>query len=96
MNMKIPLKDLRQVMDRLMTHLEREGPVIELPHEFYWNIPSAVRYDSYNEPKTFTVGQLSDDWAELQRIGSGQVDPLGYGLVWLGSLLMAVGETVVD
>jgi hypothetical protein len=33
-----------------------------------------------------------DDWAEVQRIVDGKGAPVGYGLVWLSSMLRYVGE----
>jgi len=39
------------------------------------------------------LGQLSDDWAEMQKIASGEKEPIGYALVWIASLYRYVGET---
>jgi hypothetical protein len=94
--MRISVKDLRQATDRLMSHLEARGDSVELAHDFYWAVPRDARYDAYREPKDLTVGQITDDWAELRKIGSGAGEPLAYALVWLGAVLTAVGDTVVD
>jgi hypothetical protein len=50
----------------------------------------------YEEPSELTVGQLSEDWKELQQISSGQKLPIAYALVWLSSVLRFVGSKIVS
>lgn len=91
--MKISMKELRTLTERLYDHLESSGsPDIEIPDVFYWSIPREGRRDQYDEPKEFTMGQTSEDLAQLRRIASGDAEPMGLGLVWLASVLREVGE----
>jgi hypothetical protein len=91
--MRIAIEELRAVSEILLAHLEKEsGAAIELNKDFYWSVPSVERYDSYRKPSKLSVGQLSDDWMELKRIQTGQGEPVGYGLVWLGAVFQALGE----
>jgi hypothetical protein len=91
--MKVSVNELRKVTERLYSHIEESlGDEIEVPDLFYWSIPVEGRRDQYEEPKEFTMGQTSDDLEELKRIGSGQREPIGLGLVWLGSVLRELGE----
>ena len=41
------------------------------------------------------MGQLSDDWEELQRVRRHESEPLAFAFVWLGSIFKAIGEHVV-
>lgn len=91
--MKISSGDLLRATELLLQHLDERGQnEFEISKDFYWEVPFADRYDQYDQPSDLTVGQLSDDWAELERMLSGSKEPIGYGLVWLSSILRAVGE----
>jgi hypothetical protein len=92
--MKITTEDLRRVFNRLIDHLEGTGQnLTELPWDFYWEIAKEDLYEPYSEPKQLSIGQLSDDWDELLKIANGRMPPVGYALVWLSSILRAVGES---
>lgn len=94
--MHIAIADVRRTCELLLSHLEQSGRgSVELINDFYWNVPQEQRYLPYEEPKALDVGQLSDDWAELQAILGGQREPLGYALVWLSSILRAIGEETI-
>lgn len=95
--MTVDTATLRRACEILITHLESRGrSSIELERDHYWEILAEKRYDSYAEPKTFTVGQLSDDYQEVDRIARGESEPLIYALVWLGSIMRAVGDTIPE
>jgi hypothetical protein len=95
--MSIKLTELRAVSDKLFAHLENRGYTsIDLPVDYYWDIAKQQRFDSYQEPNQFNLGQLSDDWTELQKIQSGDASTVAYALVWLASVLRAIGEEVVE
>ncbi len=84
---------LRAISDILLDHLENTGQVsFEVESDYYWNIPFQNRYDQYIHPTELTLGQLSDDWSELEAILSGSRDPIGYALVWYASILSRIGE----
>jgi hypothetical protein len=62
--MKVEIEDLRVVCEKVFAHLENEGnSFVEIPYDYYWNIPANVRYNVDQEPdvKQFDLGQLSDD-----------------------------------
>lgn len=93
--MEVTISELRSICNKLLQHIETSGyATINIERDFYWNIPRSLRYDSYEEPKELTIGQLSDDWAELQKILNDEAAPLGYALVWLSSILRIIGEEV--
>jgi len=96
--MKIRTDDLRSICGRLLDHLERQaGPVVDVDHDHYWNIPKDHRYDRYQDPdpKELDIGQLSEDWSRLKGIQDDEDPPISYALVWLAAVLRAIGETVV-
>ncbi|MFO0961200.1 MAG: hypothetical protein U0800_27785 [Isosphaeraceae bacterium] len=93
--MQISTEELIKATEALLVHLRAGGrEALEIPHDFYWFVPTDQRYDAYKEPAGLTVGQLSDDWAELRKLAIGEAEPVNYAFVWLASILRALGETV--
>ena len=91
--MRVTLEDLRRVTDRLYDHLAAQGhQVLEVPDVYYWSIPRDQRVNRYEQPTELTIGQTSEDWEGLRKMASGESDAIGYGLVWLGSVLREIGE----
>jgi hypothetical protein len=95
--MTVDIKRLRAVTDRLFEYLLTSGiTTIELKSDYYWQIDSNLRYDTYDEPTSFSMGQLSEDLQFVEQIESGERPPSAYGLVWLSSLLRYIGEQVIE
>jgi hypothetical protein len=95
--MNLRISDLRKVTERLLTHLEETGRgEVSLSLDYYWDIPRELRYDNYEQPSDLSLHQLTDDWAELQKVLDRKTAPRAEALVRLSSLLRAVGEEVVD
>ncbi len=91
--MQVRVDELRVLVGKLLTHLEETGhSVVDLDVDYYWTVPEKARYDPYREPGKPDLGQLTDDWAELRKILTGDDAPLNYALVWLASVLRRVGE----
>ena len=89
----ISIAELKTASNLLLQHLEACGvESIEMTEDFYWEVPQELRYDQYDEPKKFEVGQLSDDVYELKRLINGDAPPMGFGLVWLSSIFRRIGE----
>lgn len=94
--MIIKTKQLRRAANLLLDHLEQNGVrEIRIEEEHYWSVPEASRYDAYAEPTEHTLGQLSDDWAEVSAMLAASKPPIGYGLVWLAAILRRAGETSI-
>ena len=91
--MTIDLEELRNLFNLLVTHIEQNvGMELDVHEDYYWNIPSPDRYDVYSNPDMLTVGQLTEDLQQLQKISDGVSEPIGYGLVWLASIIRKIGE----
>lgn len=91
--MVINIADLEKVMNVLLAHLKQSNKQdININADYYWHIPEELLYNLNSEPKDHVVGQLSDDWAELQALGQGKKDPLAFDFVKLSAILRAIGE----
>jgi len=94
--MHIELTDLRQISERLFEHFEQQGQSsVDIPVDYYWNIPKEQVYDPYQEPSELNLGQLTDDWNELQKVLDAKREPIAYYFVWLAAVLRAIGEHVL-
>lgn len=93
--MNITTEDIMKAAKILCHHLEESGcKEVHLPQSVYWSIPKEYEYDAYVEPTKHTLGDLDEDWTELNKIIEGTNDPVGYGLVWLAQIIRAVGQNV--
>ncbi|MFO0579731.1 MAG: hypothetical protein U1A78_37635 [Polyangia bacterium] len=92
---RIAISDLRTVIDKLLVQMEESGQTsVELKKDFYWSVQPDDLYNPYQSPKELTLGQLTDDWSELQGILQGTKEPLPYALVWAAALLRYAGENL--
>lgn len=95
--MKILTKDLKKISRILLNLLdELEIDEIDLDHDFYWDVPQALRYDPYSKPNELSLGQLEDDWQELLAILNSKKEPFPYAFVWLAAVLRKLGEDLVS
>ena len=95
--MKVSISDLQELSQRLLLHIEQSGhEFVEIPVDYYWDVSEDSRYNPLKEPKNLNLGQIEDDWSELQKIIQGKNEPIGYALVWLAAILRAIGEEVVS
>jgi hypothetical protein len=93
--MTIDFTDLRAIVEIVLDAAEESGTTVEINFDHYWDVPTEDRYDKYAPPTHLTIGQLSEDWSELQRIRRGEAAALPYALVWLASVLRCLGEHVL-
>jgi len=91
--MKVTTTEIVSIASALCKHLENCGcSEVEIEKTAYWSIPKEYEYDPYSEPKEYTLGELEDDWNELTKIAENPDNAVGYGMVWLASVLRAVGQ----
>lgn len=94
--MEIYTQELREAANLLFDHLVQAGhQKVFLSHDYYWSVPKEAEYDPYKQPTLLTLGQLSEDMDHLKGLLIGDQEPLAYALLWLASILRAVGEEVV-
>jgi len=95
--MDILLSDLRQITESLFAHLEETGiETIRLQNDYYWHISGEELFDPYKVPSELNLGQLSDDWRDLQNVADGKSDPLLSDFNDLAAVLRAIGELGED
>jgi hypothetical protein len=93
--MTVDIEELRAIIAKLLDAVETNEAEVEIEADYYWDVPNDDRYDRYASPTQLTIGQLSDDWNELKRIGRGEAAALPYALVWASSILRRIGEQVL-
>src|SRR5262245_59915928 len=93
--MDINLNELKKAQDKIFSYLIEMGVTkVTIPYEYYWEIPGNQRYDAYEEPKEFTLGQFSDDLNEIKQIASGEKYPVSYALNWLASIYAVISQEI--
>jgi len=91
--MEISIDKLRTTAYALLSHLEQSGITsVTISENYSWDVLADQRYDRYDEPREHTIGQLSDDLQELERMIDGHRPMVRYGLVWLAAILRRIGE----
>lgn len=94
--MKVSINELREISNRLLDHVESLGVKdVDISADYYWTIPADQLYDPSLEPAAPSLGQLTDDWNELQLIRQGDRPPVAIALEWLAAIMRAVGEKVI-
>ncbi|MGV8856952.1 hypothetical protein [Rhodoglobus sp.] len=92
-NQKVDVSALESALRMALARVvERRGPVLAIPHEYFWSIPVDAMYDVTQSPAEFTIGQLSDSIRSLEAIVSGEHEPIDYDLVWIADVLRAIGQ----
>jgi hypothetical protein len=91
--MDIRVSDLKKVVLILISFLERTGvKTIHIPYDYYWHIPVEEIYRPYQKPSDLNLGQLSDDWQDLQKVIDKENDPLITDFIDLAAICRAIGE----
>lgn len=94
--MEVNTTELRHITTCLLDHLENMGQnTIQIPHDYYWAIPTSEKYQPYSQPTDLSLGQLSEDLNELRKLLQSDSEPIAYAFVWLASILCAIGEDLV-
>ncbi|GAA2054990.1 hypothetical protein [Leifsonia soli] len=84
--------ELREVFERLVTHLEQtRGASVTLHEDYFYSMPYPEIYDVMKDPPALTIGQLTESWANLHRAEDGD-STVTFELVWLGDVLKALGH----
>lgn len=64
--LRVSIPDLRAALNRALdTTQALLGAEITVPVDYYWHVPVEAAFDMANEPELLTVGQVSDDIAEI-------------------------------
>ncbi|MFD0396800.1 hypothetical protein ACFVHI_01775 [Kitasatospora sp. NPDC127121] len=91
--LQIPLDQLRRAFELALHHIEASaGSTVAVERDYFWSVPGDELYDVPNEPKTITIGQLSESWHHLEHLLTDPDRIVGYHLVWLADVLRAIGQ----
>jgi len=78
----------------LCDHLESTRRAsIEIKVDYYWVIDQEDKYMLDSEPGSLGMGQISDDWQEVQDLISGKTEPSTHVLIHLAAIMCLIGET---
>lgn len=75
--------------------IEQGAREVSLERDFYWSIAPGQRYYVYDEPRDFSIGQLSSDLEGLRSLAreDGFIPP--NALVWLARIIEALGDEIL-
>jgi len=96
--LKIDVDQLEQALKTLVDELrKKKGKIIniEQPIDYYWSIAGNDLYNPYENPTELTLGQLSDDLEEMNRIASKKSEPVSYDFVKMSSVMAMLGHKTV-
>jgi len=96
--MKIDVDQLEQALKTLVDELrKKKGNIItiEQPIDYYWSITGSDLYNPYENPTELTLGQLSDDLEEMNKIASKKSEPVSYDFVKMSSLMAMLGHKTI-
>ncbi|MFE9794816.1 hypothetical protein ACFYRL_24110 [Streptomyces goshikiensis] len=90
---RIPIDGLRRAFELALHHIEASaGETVALERYYFWSVPGDELYDVLNEPRTITIGQLSESWQHLEDLLAEPDRAVGHHLVWLADVLRAIGQ----
>ena len=88
--MTINLDDLEKIILLLIKKMKQsKGDTLEIVNDYYWDVPKEVLYNPYKEPENITLGQLSEDLIEIQKVIEGK-EPIVYDLKRVSCILKAL------
>lgn len=91
--MTINIDDLQKISNIMLDHLKEIGyEEIELQTDYYWFIDGDDLYNPASQPNDLTLGQLSDEWDNLQTVLDPSKYPITHYLIWLSAIFRAIGE----
>ncbi len=95
--LSIDIEALRRITTSLLDRLEAQGhSAVRISQDLYWDIDRSQRHDLDVEPENMRVGQLTEDWWNLEEMARDESLCAAYGLTWLAAILREIGETIVD
>jgi hypothetical protein len=88
--MKIHIDEIQKITLLLLSKVvESKGNEIEIEGDYYWDIASDEIYNPYLEPENISLGQLSDDIKELNRLLQKN-DAVPYDIKRLSNILKVI------
>lgn len=94
--MKVKLTDLKNVVELIILHMERNGDrEIDISEDYFWDVLETHRYDMQRKRLEYVVGSLAEDWNDISEVLKGKREPLAYDLTKISSIIRFIGNKVV-
>ncbi|MBO9675255.1 MAG: hypothetical protein J7577_17540 [Sphingobacteriaceae bacterium] len=88
--MKLDLDNLEQMLSVILKkYREVNGNNLVIENDYYWEFDENEVYNVNNEPSSFLIGQITDDWETLKSSFSSD-DLLPYDLQRIANILKAL------
>jgi hypothetical protein len=73
----------------------KEGSVVSLPNDWFWEVDRGSRHSISDGPPTdHTIGSYSDAWEGIESSAAdGEIAALDLMLVWLSYIVRELGES---
>jgi hypothetical protein len=95
--MNVKIDTLEKASITMFKYLKEIGiEYLDLEKDYYWNTENEQRYNPYEKPTDLNFGQLIDDMSEVEKIASGEMEPIGYSFIRLAALLRYLGEQELE
>ncbi|MDT0267678.1 hypothetical protein RM844_15430 [Streptomyces sp. DSM 44915] len=93
----VSLRQVTEILDVLVRHAAARAPSgeVTVEEDAYWSVPPNGAHDIYGEPPELTIGSVSESLAQLRAMLDDESRVVGYGFVWLGDVLRAVGARMI-
>lgn len=94
---QIDIASFRNAFLNISDYLDEEGiTTIDLDHDYYWAIDFDELFNVYETPSDLTIGQLYDDWEQIERLSKDVKDITPFDLIWFASVCRYVGERLMQ
>jgi hypothetical protein len=95
-NMRVTVAELRALADKFFGFLEDFGhDPAEISNDYYWRVYPPDLYNPYEKPTHFGLGQLMEEWPDLQKILYEDYYPDLVSLGWFAALLRAISDELM-
>jgi hypothetical protein len=90
--MQVKVDEIEKIITLVLSRLrQRVGNEVEINVDYYWDISTEQLYNPYEKPSDISLGQLSDDIAEINRLLNDDSE-ISYDLKRIGNILVALSK----
>ena len=91
--MIINIIELEKMFELALANIKMmNGTEIKINADFYWSISDEDIYDMRKSEPDFTIGILSDDWSELSKLLTSELEYIPHDLKRISNILRAISQ----
>lgn len=92
--MRLDLRELSIVINRLLDHIIEDGGVteVEIKNVHYWMVSEDDRHDMSKSSPDVDIGSLADDWEFVSKLLNKESVPIAMQLAEVAPLVLYLGE----